>query len=106
MPFVVTERGTDINLIPQYARPRKLIQDAAAKADGMVAVCQALKDAMVDLGIPADRVTVLRNGVDLDRFRPLERQAACQALGFGRPTLVSVGHLVERKGNHHILSAL
>ncbi|WP_419880058.1 glycosyltransferase, partial [Hydrogenophaga borbori] len=31
-PFVVTARGTDLNLIPQYAYPRRLILDTAARA--------------------------------------------------------------------------
>jgi glycosyltransferase involved in cell wall biosynthesis len=106
LPVTVTARGTDLNLIPQYAKPRRMILDAAARADGMITVCQALKDTLVELGVPGERVTVLRNGVDLELFRPIDRQAARQALGLSRRTLASVGLLIDRKGHHHIIRAL
>jgi len=56
--------------------------------------------------VPPERVVVLRNGVDLDRFRPLNRNDARGALGLTRRTLASIGHLVERKGHHHVIRAL
>jgi teichuronic acid biosynthesis glycosyltransferase TuaC len=103
---VVTARGTDINLIPQFRVPRRMIQQAAANADGIITVCSALKDSLVELGVPPGRITVLRNGVDLERFHPVDRDQARSALGLTRPTLASVGHLVERKGHHHVIQAL
>ena len=106
LPVVVTARGTDLNLIPQFPRPRRLIQEAARGADGLITVCAALKDSLVELGIAPERVTVLRNGVDLERFRPLEREPLRRELGLRRRTLGSVGHLVERKGHHHVIRAL
>ncbi|HVP85190.1 MAG TPA: glycosyltransferase family 4 protein [Rhizomicrobium sp.] len=106
LPVVVTSRGTDISLIPQYPGPRRLICDAAARADGLITVCQALKDGLVELGVQPDRVTVLRNGVDLELFHPMDREAARKELGLTRRTLASVGHLVERKGHHHVIAAL
>jgi glycosyltransferase involved in cell wall biosynthesis len=106
LPVVVTARGTDINLIPQFAKPRRLIIDAAERADGLITVCQALKNEMVTLGIAPQRITVLPNGVDLERFRPVNRDAERRKLGLARRTLLSVGHLIERKGHHHVVRAL
>jgi teichuronic acid biosynthesis glycosyltransferase TuaC len=91
-PVIITARGTDINLIPRHAIPRRQIQYAARKAAGIVAVSQALADALVELGVPAERITVLRNGVDLETFRPGNRDHARIALGVRGPTLLSVGH--------------
>lgn len=105
-PVTITGRGTDLNLIPEYRLPRAMILKAAAAADGLITVCQALKDRLVELGVAADRVTVLRNGVDLDLFRPADRQAARARLGLAGTTLLSVGHLVERKGHHLVIEAL
>jgi teichuronic acid biosynthesis glycosyltransferase TuaC len=105
-PVVVTARGTDVNLIPRYPVPRLLIRHAMAEAAGLIAVSAALKQAMVDLGAPPDKVTVLRNGVDLAMFRPVDRAAARARLGLTRPTLISVGHLIERKGHHRVIEAL
>ena len=105
-PVVITARGTDINLIPEYGIPKKMILWAASQAAGMITVCQALKDAMVDLGIPEARIVPLRNGVDLDLFSPVDRAAEREALGLAQPTLLSVGHLVERKGHDIAIRAL
>ncbi len=107
LPVVMTARGTDVNLIPRHALPRRMIQGAIAGAAGLIAVSAALKAALVDLGAPAAKVTVLRNGVDLDLFRlPADRAAARAALGLEGPTLLSVGHLIERKGHDLAIAAL
>ena len=107
-PVVITARGTDINLIPQHAFPCRLILQAAERADAMITVCAALKDELVGLGAAADKITVLRNGVDLQLFHPGGRDEARAALGLapGRFTLASVGHLIERKGHELVISAL
>lgn len=105
-PVTITARGTDINLMPQYALPRAQIKWAARQADGMVTVCQALKDELVALDVDADKVRVLRNGVDLDMFRPGDRQADREKLGLTGRTLLSVGLLIERKGHDLIIGAL
>ncbi len=105
-PVVITARGTDVNLIPELPGPRRMIQEAAREAAAIIAVSQALKDAIVGLGIPGERVTVLRNGVDLDLFRPHAREETRARLGLLGPTLLSVGHLIERKGHELVIGAL
>jgi len=106
LPTVVTARGTDVNLIPQYTVPRALIRRAIARAAALIAVSAALKSELVALGAPDEKVTVLRNGVDIALFRPVDRFSARAALGLTRPTLLSVGHLIERKGHHRIIEAM
>lgn len=110
-PVVITGRGTDLNYLPKFPLPRRQIQWAARQAAGMITVCQALKDSLVELGVAQHRVTVLRNGVDLQLFSPfrdeMERAAARRKFGMGQgPALVSVGQLIERKGHHLIIGAL
>ncbi|NWG32045.1 MAG: glycosyltransferase family 4 protein [Rhodocyclaceae bacterium] len=106
-PVVITARGTDINLIPQYEKPRRMILQAAKDCAAMITVCQALKDALVELGAPPEKITVLRNGVDLELFRPEDKAEARAAFGMGdRFAIASVGHLIERKGHHLVIEAL
>lgn len=105
-PLTITARGTDLNLIPNYPTPRRLIIEAAEQADGLITVCQALKDELVKLGIADSRVEVLRNGVDLELFQPRNREAAQNKFGVGGKVLLSVGHLIERKGHYLIIEAL
>jgi teichuronic acid biosynthesis glycosyltransferase TuaC len=106
-PVVITARGTDLNLIPQFAIPRKMIQWAIKKSDHMITVCEALRQVALELGAPEDKVTTLRNGVDLELFTPPDdRSRLREKLGINGKTLISVGHLIERKGHHIIIEAL
>ncbi len=106
-PVVITARGTDINLIPQYPKPKQMILDAARDCAAMITVCAALKDAIVGLGGSAEKITVLRNGVDLELFRPEDRQQAKAAFGMNAAfAIASVGHLIERKGHHLVIEAM
>jgi len=106
LPVVITARGTDINLIPDYPRPRRLILEAAENAAAMITVCQALKDRLVELGAPAAKITVLRNGVDLEKFHVKDRDALRAQFGVSGLVLASVGLLIERKGHHLVIEAL
>lgn len=107
LPFTLTARGTDLNLIPQYKLPRKLINWAAKKAAHSITVCAALKDVLVEMGHATDSVTVMRNGVNLELFtQASNREALREKLGITGTTLVSVGYLIERKGHHLIIEAL
>lgn len=105
-PVVVTARGTDVNLLPRYRIPRKFILWAAEHASAMITVCSYLKDELVGLGVGANRITPLRNGVDLQRFSLLDKEAARSALGLSGFTLLSVGQLVAHKGHDLAIRAL
>jgi glycosyltransferase involved in cell wall biosynthesis len=100
-PVVITARGTDINLISHYRLARRWIRWAAQGAAGIVAVSDALRDRLIELGVPGSRIEVLRNGVDLELFAPQDRAAARRELGLGTkgPVVLSVGWLIPRKGH-------
>ncbi|MEM1439255.1 MAG: glycosyltransferase [Pseudomonadota bacterium] len=104
LPNTMTARGTDITLIPNYTRPRRQILQAASDCGAIISVCEALKRDMVAMGVEDEKITVLRNGVDLEFFRPLERDIAKD--GATPRTLVSVGYLIERKRHHLAIDAL
>lgn len=105
-PVIVTARGSDINVLAQYRLPRRMIRWAAAKADGIIAVSRALEQSLLALGAPADKIRVLRNGVDLRAFRPGDRAAARARFGVDGPLLLSVGNLVPLKGHDIAIQAL
>ncbi len=105
-PVVLTARGSDVTLLPRFAGPRRMIRWAMAQASHLVAVSAGLKEAMVALNAPAQKITVLRNGVDLGLFRPTDPGAVRREWGFEGPLLLSVGHLIERKGHHLAIEAL
>ncbi len=106
-PLVITARGSDVTQLPDYRAPRLMIRQAVRRADALVAVSTDLGERLVALGADPARVHVLRNGVELDLFHPPpDREAARRALGLHGPTLLSVGHLIERKGHDRVIAAL
>ena len=108
-PLAITARGTDLNLITQYALPRRMMQWAARHAQASIGVCKALVDVLRGWDIDDSKLHVLRNGVDLQRFtrQPDSGLRARVGLRDGQgPLLLSVGHLIERKGHHLVIDAL
>ena len=114
-PVVITARGSDINLLPQHALPRRMIQWAAREAAALITVSRPLKDRLVELGVPAGKITVLRNGVDLAAFRPAPRDEARSELAIrveadfsakSTRVLASVGNLVPLKGHDLVIEAI
>ena len=64
-------------------------------------------DTLADLGADRAKLYVFRNGVDLKKFRPEEQSVARKKLSLpDKKILLSVGHLVERKGHHITIEAL
>jgi glycosyltransferase involved in cell wall biosynthesis len=105
-PVVITARGTDINLIPNYEIPRRMILEAARACAAVVAVSAALKDRLVALGVDQDKIHVLRNGVDLDLFMPRDREAARADFGISCYAVASVGNLIPLKGHDIVIRAI
>ncbi len=105
-PVVVTARGSDLNIIASHPIPRGWIRWAARRAAGLVTVSSGLKRRLVALGAPAPRVRVLRNGVDLCRFRPVDRQSLRRSLRLFGPILLAVGDLVPLKRHRLLVEAL
>lgn len=107
VPVTITMRGTEA----RHARDpalRPLLTQALHNADLIFAVSDSLRRVALGLGVPPERVRVVGNGVDLDRFRPIDRAQARAALGLppDAPVLVSVGGLCERKGFHRVIDCL
>lgn len=105
-PVVITARGSDINQISGYARPRAMILDAIRDSAATITVSAALKQKIVSLGGTAEKITVLRNGVDLDLFYAEDRDAARAKIGVSRYAIASVGNLIQSKGHHLVIEAL
>ena len=107
-PLVITARGTDLNLLPRYTIPRALIRWAGARASASIGVCRALVDVLGSLGVDPSHLHVFRNGVDLERFHPCDGSGHRHALGLDDDEifLLSVGHLIERKGHDIVIRAL
>ena len=75
-PFVLTQHNTFIeydNLFDNVEKVNDLAvgKETLRKADKIVTVSNASRDYVLSLGAKPSKITVLYNGVDLERFRPL-----------------------------------
>jgi glycosyltransferase involved in cell wall biosynthesis len=106
VPVIITARGSDLNVIGQYRLPRRQMRWAASHAAAIVTVSEALRLRLVSMGVAARQVAVLRNGVDLELFRPKSKGAMRDELDIEGTTLLSVGNLVPIKGHDIAIRAL
>ncbi len=106
-PVAITARGTDVNLIPEYLIPRLLVRWASSRAQASIGVSAALVERMRSLGMRADRLHVMRNGVDLNRFHIRLQAEARRGLDIRQgPVLLTVGNLHEHKGQRLAVESL
>lgn len=106
VPVVITARGTDVHTYQKLPAIWRRTVRAARECAAVIAVCEALRTPLLEAGVPAEKVVTLRNGVDLERFTPLDRQTCRAELGLSRPTLLSVGSLRAVKGHDLTIRAL
>ncbi|MEO5740625.1 MAG: glycosyltransferase [Vicinamibacterales bacterium] len=107
-PFLAIVMGSDINDLAQRPPLKEQICDALRSARAVVALSGALKNRLVELGIPEDRVVVLRNSVNGRDFIIQDRVAARRKLGIDPEGQLAcfIGNLVHEKGPDILLEAL
>ena len=106
VPISIKARGSDIHYWGARPGIGDQIVAAGQAAAGLLAVSVALRDDLIGLGMPAERIRVHHTGVDLDLFRLADRAAAKAALDVSGPLIVTVGTLIERKGQRLAIEAL
>ena len=108
IPVVLSALGTDVNVFPNFKRIAPKIRWALNEANGILAVSNSLKEATAAAGVAAEKIRVIGNGVDTNRFHPLDRAEARRELrieGPG-PFILSVGTLDPNKGHQLLIAAV
>lgn len=107
-PFVCTARGSDINLYKHFPTPVRLMRRAIQQAAANIGVSADLVQQLVELGAAPDTAVAIRNGVDLERFVPVEQQEARRTVDMNHQDLLllCVGNLVELKGHELVIRML
>lgn len=82
-------------------------RDAAKSADRVITITQALADELVRRGVSPDKITIVPNGVDSDRFRVMPRdQELAEELGLvGKTVIGYIGSLLDYEGIDLLLDA-
>ncbi|MDR0563825.1 MAG: glycosyltransferase [Azoarcus sp.] len=107
VPVTITLHGSELVCARDPQRVKKL-REAFSGAARVFAVCDALRQFAIELGVTDDRVEVIGNGIDAELFHPHDRTAERAALDISPfvPVMVSVGHLSEEKGHQRVIDAL
>jgi glycosyltransferase involved in cell wall biosynthesis/SAM-dependent methyltransferase len=86
----------------------RLETQAALDASLFFAITGALRDEFIGRGVPAERIVVVPNGVDPERFAPQPRDAELEAkLGLAGKTVIGyVGSMVAYEGLDDLLRAI
>ncbi len=105
---VVKVHGSDINVLGREPASARRLRWALPRATRIVAVSRALAGRVAELGVPADRVDVVPNGVDSSLFRPRNRAQARRRLGLtaNARAVLYVGRVEREKGALDLLSAM
>ena len=107
VPVSVTLRGSEVRQARDPQLARKLARGLKS-AQRIFSVAESLKVVAVKLGVPADKIVVVGNGVDATRFAPIDKTLARTQLRLdvNKKVLVSVGGLVPGKGFHRVIEVL
>jgi teichuronic acid biosynthesis glycosyltransferase TuaC len=106
VPFSIKARGSDVHFWGRRPAVAARMLEAAGKAGVLLAVSAALKADMAKMGMPEEKIRVHYTGVELERFRPIDRREAKRRLGVAGPLIVAPGNLVPLKGHRLAIEAL
>ena len=106
-PSSVIIGGSDVLLVTRKPSRRRRVQAVLQATDAVITVNDDLKEAVMRLGIRADKVHVWHQGIDVSRFRPGDRFLARQKLSIpvSARVIVWVGRMVSVKGLDILLRA-
>jgi colanic acid/amylovoran biosynthesis glycosyltransferase len=100
-PVVTTFHGYDVTRVPSELGP-DVYRGLFERGDLFLAVSQAWRRRLLELGAPEQRTLVQRVGVDSRRFLPVRRARDPR----GGLRVLSVARLVEKKGITYALDAV
>jgi teichuronic acid biosynthesis glycosyltransferase TuaC len=109
-PFSIKARGADIHYWTTISGCREQIIEAAQKADGLLAVSEAITTNIAALGVDKDKIRLHRTGIDRSLFNiPAEPHNMLRErlkVPIYEALLVSVGALIPRKGQAFAIEAM
>lgn len=102
IPYVLTARGSDIRLARKNSLAGKFVRPVLRDAAMVTTVSEALRDEVIAMGVPPERVRVVPSGVAVKTTRPRGQDRP----ELPRPRGVFVGSLRELKGVDVLIEAM
>ncbi len=87
-----------------HTLPKKILsihRVAWKRAQGIVVISEGLRAALIAAGVPAEKIVVARDSVDVDQFQNIPTQAECREklnISLDQKIVVYTGHLYDWKG--------
>ena len=106
VPVSIKARGSDVHHWGRARTTARQVREAACAADGLLAVSAAMRDDMIALGMPGERIRIHHTGVDQARFAPRARVAGKAVHGVSGPLVVASGALIALKGHDVVIEAV
>lgn len=85
---------------PMYKLMARLEADAATNADRVITITNALREELIARGVDEHKITVVPNGVEIERFQPRARNKdLAEKLGVRGKTVIGyVGSILDYEG--------
>lgn len=93
----------------RYRMTRAMETWAVKHADGVTCICEGIRGDLIERGIPAEKITIIPNAVDVENFEPVgPRDSELeQQLGLvGKPVIGFIGSFYDYEGLELLLEAV
>ena len=107
IPVFISCLGSDINYMTQQRLKRWVITWSLRKSTGVFCVSADLRDKVIALGVAPEKVFVISNGVEVDRFKRMDKAHARDELGLDVTArlLICISRLDPEKGIDVLIDA-
>lgn len=99
IPLIVSFYGSDVSRLPSELFWKRRYKKLAKSGSHFIAATNFMKQQLIDLGFPEDKISVVRFGVDLDHSTFLDNYSESNKL-------MMVGRMVEKKGFEFAIKAV
>lgn len=107
IPHIATGLGSDVNREMKNASKQEQIITMLNQANTITVVSNNLKNELVHYQIPANKITVIPNGIDVTKFKVLNKKECRKKLNIDIqvPMILYVGRLSSEKSIKTLISA-
>lgn len=93
----------------RYRLTRAMETWALKRADAVTCICEGIRGDLIDRGIPPEKITMVPNAVDADRFTPIEARDGALEERYGladRKVLAFIGSFYAYEGLDLLVAAM
>jgi len=106
--YIVTIRGNEALYASDHGIRRFVLNYFLRRAHAVITLSSQLKERVREIGVAADKIHVVLNGVNVDEFKLSDKFEARERLSLPQDSfiLLSVGSLILTKGHQHLIELM